>query len=54
MSGYPPPGPPQPKQSVQLTRYLQFRQHGHQRAEAATAAGIPIGEAELVDKELAL
>lgn len=54
MSGYAPPGPREAKPSVQMARYLQFRRHGHPRAEAATAAGIPIGEAELVDKELAL
>ncbi|WP_426163052.1 hypothetical protein [Sandarakinorhabdus sp. DWP1-3-1] len=54
MTGYAPPCPPAPRLSRQLTRYLQFRQHGHARADAATAAGIPIPEAELVDKDMGL
>ena len=54
MSGYPPPGPPAPPASAQLARYLQFRGHGHGRADAAAVSGIPLLEAALIDKDMGL
>lgn len=37
--------------SVQARRYAQAREFGHGRADSAAYAGIPLGEAELIDRD---
>lgn len=37
--------------SVQLRDYLRARRHGHDRFSSAEYAGLPVQEAELIDRE---